>query len=213
MARKKKSIKPKKTMLIVTASEDEALYFAQLRKDSRYANLSVEWLGPHKNDMEKSLSKVARKKTQGRYKEVWFVFSFKEMDLTNESFKEIQKIANKKRVKLAWSNPGINLWYYFHFYPLNATEISEEEINKKIREKIPSFEPTAEYLKTEGLDFYKKICVLDNDANRNARMYNNIVEQFTGVAAINYVELSLAITENCGQANFTLNQRTIGMDK
>lgn len=213
MARKKISIKPKTTMLIVTASEDEALYFAQLRKDSRYANLSVEWLGPHKSDMVKCLSKVAQMKSQGRYSEVWFVFSFNEMGISNEDFKQIKCIANKKRVKLAWSNPGINLWYYFHFYPLNSTEISNEEINKKIREKISNFQPTADYLKTNGLDFYNKICVLDNDANRNARMYNNIIEQFTGVAAINFVELSLAITENCGQANFALNQRTIGMDK
>jgi hypothetical protein len=213
MPRKRKSIKPKKTMLIVTASEDEALYFSQLRKDSRYANLSVEWLGPHKDDMGKNLSKVARMKSQGRYSEVWFVFSFKEMGITNENFEEVQDLAKRKRVKLAWSNPGINLWYYFHFYPLNATEISDAEINKKIREKISDFRPTADYLRTDGLDFYNKICVLDNDANRNARMYNNIVEQFTGIAAINFVELSLAITENCGQANFTLNQRTIGMDK
>lgn len=213
MARKRISIKPKTTMLIVTAREDEALYFSQLRKDSRYANLSVEWLGSHNNDMEKSLSKVARLKTHGRYSEVWFVFSFKEMGVSNENFKNIKSIADRKRVKLAWSNPGINLWYYFHFYPLNATEISDEDINRKIREKISSFQPTVEYLKTSGLDFYKKICVLDNDANRNARKYNNIVEQYTGVAAINFVELSLAITENCGQANFTLNQRTIGMDK
>lgn len=213
MARKRVSVKPKKTMLIVTASEAESLYFSQLRKDSRYANLSVEWLETHKDSMEKNLAQVARLKTQGRYSEVWFVFSFKEMNINEDEFKDVQKIANRKRVNLAWSNPGISLWYYFHFFPLNATEISEQEINKKIREKISDFKPTAEYLRTDGIDFYKKICVLDNDANRNARMYNNIVEQFTGIAAINFVELSLAITENCGQANFTLNQRTIGMDK
>jgi hypothetical protein len=213
MARKRKSIAPKKTMLIVTASEDEALYFSQLRKDSRYANLSVEWIGENVTDITKCLSLTSRKRTQGRYTEAWFVFSFKELGITNEDFTEVKAIAKKKKVKLAWSNPGINLWYYFHFYTLNKMEISDEEINSKIREKISDFEPTAEYLRTGGLDFYQKICVLDNDANKNARMYNNIVEQFTGVPAINFVELSLAITENCGQANFTLNQRTIGMDK
>jgi len=213
MARKRKSIAPKKTMLIVTASEDEALYFSQLRKDSRYANLSVEWIGENVTDITKCLSLTSRKRNQGRYTEAWFVFSFKELGITNEDFAEVKAIAEKKRVKLAWSNPGINLWYYFHFYTLNKMEISDDEINSKIREKISDFEPTAEYLRTGGLDFYQKICVLDNDANKNARMYNNIVEQFTGVPAINFVELSLAITENCGQANFTLNQRTIGMDK
>jgi len=56
MARKRKSIAPKKTMLIVTASEDEALYFSQLRKDSRYANLSVEWIGENVTDITKCLS-------------------------------------------------------------------------------------------------------------------------------------------------------------
>jgi hypothetical protein len=213
MARKRKSIAPKNTMLIVTASEEEALYFSQLRKDSRFANLSVVWVGAHYTDINKCLSKASRERTQGRYSEVWFVFSFAKFGITNESFKEIQTLANKKRVKLAWSNPGINLWYYFHFFALNNPSISSEEIDNKIRTKISDYNSSADYLKTDGLDFYQKICVFDNDANRNARMYNNIVEQFTGIPAVNYVALSLAITENCGVANFTLNQRTIGMDK
>ena len=213
MARKRKSIAPKNTMLIVTASEEEALYFSQLRKDSRYPNLSVTWVGANYTDINKCLIKASRERTQGRYSEVWFVFSFEKFGITNESFSEIQAIADKKRVKLAWCNPGINLWYYFHFFSLNNPEISSEEIDRKIRTKISDFRSSAEYLKTDGLDFYQKICVLDNDANRNARMYNNIVEQFTGIPEVNYVALSLAITENCGVANFTLNQRTIGMDK
>ncbi len=213
MARKRKSIAPRNTMLIVTASEEEALYFSQLRKDSRYPNLSVTWVGSDITDINKCLTKASRERTQGRYSEVWFVFSFDKFGITNESLPEIQSIANKKRVKLAWSNPGINLWYYFHFFALNNPSISSEEIDKKIRTKISDFDSTPEYLKTDGLDFYQKICVFDNDANRNARMYNNIVEQFTGIPAINYVDLSLAITKNCGVANFTLNQRTIGMDK
>ncbi|MBK5200572.1 MAG: RloB domain-containing protein [Spirochaetaceae bacterium] len=213
MARKRTSIAPKNTMLIVTASEEEALYFSQLRKDSRFANLSVAWIGDNYTDINKCLSKASSERTQGSYSEVWFVFSFVKFGITNESFKEIQALANKKRVKLAWSNPGINLWYYFHFFSLNNPSISSEEIDEKIRLKISDYNSSTDYLKTDGLDFYKKICVFDNEANRNARMYNNIVEQFTGIPAINYVALSLAITENCGVANFTLNQRTIGMDK
>lgn len=213
MARKRISIAPKDTMLIVTASEEEALYFSQLRKDSRYPNLSVSWVGDNLTDINKCIAKASRDRIHGRYSEVWFVFSFEKFGITNESFVEIQSMAKKKRVNLAWSNPGINLWYYFHFFPLNSSSISSEEIDKKIRTKIPNYNSSAEYLKTDGIDLYQKICVFDNDANRNARMYNDIVEQFTKIPAINYVALSLAITKNCGVANFTFNQRTIGMDK
>lgn len=213
MARKKKSIAPRKTMLIVTASEAESLYFSQVRKDSRFSNLSVEWAGDGFSDLEKLISYAGRKRNHGRFNEAWLVFSFEQFGLDSAAVKELIPLANKKKVHLAWSNPGISLWYLFHFKPLNSFDIDLNSIDNAIREKLPEFTSDAEYLKTDGIDFYKKICVMDNDANINARAYNDAVEKVLGLPAINFVELSLAITEYCGIANFTQNQRTIGMEK
>ena len=208
--RKRKNQPPRKTMLIVGANEKEALFFSQVRKDARYSNLSVDWAGGEKN-LEKLISLASRKRTQGKFNEVWLVFSFDDLGVDVETVKNLIPIAERKRVKLCWSNPGINLWYLFHFRGANGLITDSDSIDRAIKREIPKFKNTARYLKTDGLDFYKMICVKDNDANRNARAYNEAVESVLGLPAINYIDLHLAIIENCGAANFTQNQRTIGM--
>jgi len=208
--RKRKNQPPRKTMLIVGANEKEALFFSQVRKDARYANLSVDWAGGE-TDLEKLISIASKKRTQGKFNEVWLVFSFKDLNVDVDRVKELIPVAERKRVHLCWSNPGINLWYLFHFRGANGLITDSDSIDRAIQREIPNFKNTAIYLKTEGLDFYKMICVKDNDANRNARTYNEAVESVLGLPAINYIDLHLAIIKNCGAANFTQNQRTIGM--
>ena len=39
--RKKNTTEPKRMLLLVCATEAEALYFSQMRKDCRYVNLTV----------------------------------------------------------------------------------------------------------------------------------------------------------------------------
>ncbi|MDC7238009.1 MAG: RloB domain-containing protein [Sphaerochaetaceae bacterium] len=208
--RKRKNQAPRKTMLIVGANEKEALFFSQVRKDARYSNLSVEWAGGE-SDLEKLISIASRKRSSGKFNEVWLVFSFVDLNVDVETVKSLIPIANKKKVNLCWSNPGINLWYLFHFRGANGLITDSNSIDNAIKKEIPDYKNTAKYLRTEGLDFYQRICVKDNDANRNARAYNEAVENVLGLPAINYIELHLAIIENCGAANFTQNQRTIGM--
>ena len=43
MKRKKTNGNARKTLLIVTASEAESLYFSQMRKDWRYAKMTIMW--------------------------------------------------------------------------------------------------------------------------------------------------------------------------
>eukprot|EP01156_Anaeramoeba_ignava_P006625 Anaeramoba_ignava/a349117_6.p1 GENE.a349117_6~~a349117_6.p1 ORF type:complete len:212 (-),score=35.18 a349117_6:621-1256(-) len=208
--RKRKNNAPRKTMLIVCASEKEALFFSQVRKDARYSNLSVEW-AEEETSLEKLISYTGRRRTQGKFSEVWLVFSFEDLELDVATLKSFMPIAKKKKVQLCWSNPGISLWYLFHFRGANGLISESASIVNAIKKEIPDFEDTAQYLRTTGLNFYQKICVKDNDANRNARVYNEAVESVLGLPAINYINLQLAIIENCGKANFAQNQRTIGM--
>jgi hypothetical protein len=208
--RKRKNQPPRKTMLILGASEKEALFFSQVRKDARYPNLTVEWANGE-DRLEKLISLASSKRTREKYNEVWLVFSFEDLGLDIETVKEFIPIAKKKRVNLCWSNPGINLWYLFHFRGANSLITDSSSIDRVVQKEIPEFTNTSNYLRTEGLDFYQRICVKDNDANRNARAYNEAVESVLGLPAINYIDLHLAIIKNCGAANFTQNQRTIGM--
>jgi len=207
--RKRKSEAPRKTMLIVCASEKEALFFSQVRKDARYSNLSVKWANGVSN-LEKLITYASREKTRNKFNEVWLVFSFEDLNIGVTDVKELMPIAERKKVNLCWSNPGISLWYLFHFRSANGLIKDSESIINAIKKEIPDFEDTPKYLRTVGLNFYQKICVKDNEANRNARSYNEAVEPILGLSAINYINLHLAIIENCGKANFTQNQRTIG---
>ncbi len=207
--RKRKSEAPRKTMLIVCASEKEALFFSQVRKDARYSNLSVKWANGVSN-LEKLITYASREKTRNKFNEVWLVFSFEDLNIGVTDVKELMPIAERKKVNLCWSNPGISLWYLFHFRSSNGLIKDSESIINAIKKEIPDFEDTPKYLRTVGLNFYQKICVKDNEANRNARSYNEAVEPILGLSAINYINLHLAIIENCGKANFTQNQRTIG---
>lgn len=208
--RKRKSKAPRKTMLIVCASEKESLFFSQVRKDARYSNLSVEW-AKDVSSLEKLITFAARAKSRNKYNEVWLVFSFEDLKIDVSDVKELIPVAEKKKVNLCWSNPGISLWYLFHFRSANGLIKDSQSIVKAIKKEIPDFEDSSKYLRTIGLDFYQKICVKDNDANRNARIYNDAVSSVLGLPAINYIDLHLAIIENCGKANFTQNQRTIGL--
>lgn len=208
--RKRKSEAPRKTMLIVCASEKEALFFSQVRKDARYSNLSIEW-AQEKMSLEKLIAYSSRAKSRGKFNEVWLVFSFEDLKIDSSVVKKLSPLAKKKKVNLCWSNPGISLWYLFHFRSANGLIKDSSSIVNAIKKEIPDFEDTPKYLKTLGLNFYQRICVKDNDANRNARAYNDAVEPVLGIPAINYINLHIAILNNCGKANFTQNQRTIGL--
>ena len=75
--RKKNTTEPKQTLLLVCATEAEALYFSQMRKDCRYVNLTVMQAPEGRNDDIKDLVDfTGRQRSRGRFDSAWALFGF-----------------------------------------------------------------------------------------------------------------------------------------
>lgn len=209
MARKKQSLKPNKTMLIVTPTEAAALYFSQMRKDCRYANLNVTVL-PGCKTLEEFVLKTARLRSRGGHALAWAVFGFDDFqDATVDEVKRLEPIALGKKVKLGWSNPCQDLWYLLHFTAPTAVITDPAAFGKALPAYVPGYQDGAKWLLTDGLSFHLQLFPNKSKAVANSTAYNMLAEGKTGLAATNLLFLLNDITEICGEADITHNQRQL----
>jgi hypothetical protein len=211
MARKRKSTAPRKMILIVTASKEAALFFSQMRKDCRYSNLTVQYAEGVDNDLEKLIAYTSRARSHGRYNTAWLVFGFEALGTNAEEVKRLLPVAKHKRVELAWCNPGISLWYLLHMNNPSAFVGESAVIDAALPRFINGYTAGPEYLLGEGLNLHLALYPNKAKAAINARSYNELAKAATGIEATNLVYLLNAITEVCGLADITHNQKTIGM--
>ena len=212
MARKKISNKPRRTILIVTATEAEALYFSQMRKDCRYSNLTVVWEQDFKN-LEHLITLAARYRNTGNYSVVWVLFGLADLSITASEVKLQLSHAEKKKVRLAWTNPAMPIWYLLHLQVPRGFVGETRMINSALEKSLPGFNSDASYLLTDGMYLHLKLYPAKAKASLNANTYNRLVEKDLGLAAISLVPLLNDITEICGLADLTHNQKQLGMNK
>jgi len=212
MARKKISIKPRRTILIVTATEAEALYFSQMRKDCRYSNLTVLWAQEF-NDLEHLITLASRHRNTGNYSVVWVLFGFADLGITPMEVKQQIRFAKKKKVGLAWTNPAMPIWYLLHLQPPRGFIGEKTLIETALEKSFPGFSSGASYLLTDGMYLHLKLYPAKAKASLNANAYNRLVERDLGLPAISLVPLLNDITDICGLADLTHNQKQLGMNK
>ncbi len=212
MARKKISNKPRRTILIVTATEAEALYFSQMRKDCRYSNLTVVWEQEFK-DLENLINLASRYRNTGNYSVVWVLFGLADLAIAPSEVKRLLPHAKKKKVSLSWTNPSMPLWYLLHLQTPRGFVGEPSLITSALEKSLPGFTPDASYLLTEGMYLHLKLYPAKAKASLNASAYNRLVEKDLGLAAISLVPLLNDITEICGLADLTHNQKQLGMHK
>lgn len=212
MARKKISNKPRRTILIVTATEAEALYFSQMRKDCRYSNLTVLWEQEFK-DLEHLINLASRYRNTGNYSVVWVLFGLADLSITPSQVKMQIPFAKKKKVGLAWTNPAMPIWYLLHLQTPRGYVGETALISSALEKALPGFTSDASYLLTEGMYLHLKLYPAKAKASLNANAYNRLVEKDLGLAAISLVPLLNDITDICGLADLTHNQKQLGMNK
>ncbi len=211
MRRRKNNVKPRRTLLVVTASEAESLYFSQMRKDCRYTNMTVLW--DQEAETVEDLIKTAYKlRTKEKFDSVWCVFGFSALGVKTEQVKEFSEIAKKKRVQLAWINPDISLWYLLHLQsprmPIGNTSV----IESTLRGVFPGYSAQAEYLLNAGSALHLKLFPAKAQAVVNAGSYNTLAQQtHGGVPPVNMTKLLTEISDICGSADMTHNQKLIGL--
>jgi hypothetical protein len=211
MMRKRVNQNPKKTLLVVTATEAESLYFSQMRKDCRYTNMTVRW-AEDATDLESLISSAAKIRTAGKFDATWCVFGFSDLNATPEQVKAALALADKKKVKLAWNNPGLAIWYLLHIQAPRQPLGDIALVESSLRGHFPKFSTSASYLLNEGNSLHLKLFPAKAQAVVNAGAYNSTAEKrFGGLPATNMTKLINEITDYCGLADVSHNQKLIGL--
>ncbi len=211
MKRKKINTAPRKTLLIVTSTESESLYFSQMRKDCRYTNLSVLW-GSEAKDIEDLIKIAAKERLRGHFDSVWVTLSLQEMKISPTHIKEMNEFATRKKVKLAWNNPDISLWYLLHLQAPRLPITDMAVIEASLKGVFPDFTTDPSYLLDKGSSLHLKLFGNKAQAVVNASTYNTVAASRLGnMDPVNMTKLLNDITLFCGTADITHNQKLIGM--
>lgn len=212
MARKRISQQPRQTILLVTASEAEALYFSQMRKDCRYSNMTVVWEQGYK-DLPNLITIASKMRNSGNFSCVWVVFGFADLNVKAEQVSKLLAFAEQKKVKLAWNNPSLPLWYLLHLQAPKGFVQDPKMIESALAKQFPSFSNSASYLLGEGMNLHLRLYSAKSKAAVNASSYNSLVAGKLGLAPTNIVAMLNDITEICGLADLTHNQKQLGLNK
>lgn len=207
--RKKNITQPKETLLLVCATEAEALYFSQMRKDCRYVNLTVMQVpeGKAKN-LEALIDFTGRQRSRGRFDSAWALFGFDDLGVGVNDVKEMEEYAAKKKVKMLYFNPTFELWFLLHLGTPGAFVSDAGAIKEKVRIGVTNGTPfSAEYLLTNGLNLHIRLFPMHSKADLGARNYNDIVRTQTGLEATTMPLFDEDIEAICGKADMSHNQK------
>lgn len=208
MKRTRNMMMPKKAMLIYAASEFEAQYFSQVRKDCRYTNLTV-MKAKNASSLEKLILKASKARLQGKFDCAWVLFSFADFDLKPADVKQAQELADKKRVKLGWTNPSLSLWIYLHFKAPTMVVTEAEMFKNALAKSLEGYDETGEYLSAKGQNLHLGLFTNFSRAVSNSSTYNRICESSFGLQGTNIPDIYSDIREICGNADITHNQKML----
>ncbi len=203
--RKRKSTPSLGTLLLVTATEAEAIFFSQMRKDCRFSNLTVIHSGA--KTLKEHINFTAKAKFRDRFDTAFALFGFDDVNTNMAEVKQAEEECASKRISLCYFNPSFHLWIYLHLAKPSSFIIASEPMEKALADKIPGYAMTSEYLMTKGLNLHMTLFPRHAVADLNAREYNKIALSATGFAATNMPSLNAAITEICGQADMSHNTK------
>lgn len=211
MKRKRMKETPRKTILLITSTEAESLYFSQMRKDCRYTNLTVLH-ALEAQTVEEQITFAAKQRLKGHYNIVWCVFSAQAMNVDAGNIDEISAYAEKKRVKLAWNAPDVSLWYLLHLQIPSEPIQDVSVITSALRGVLPGFSADAEYLLKGGSSIHLKLFNAKAQAVVNASTYNAMAaSRGRKLQPVQMTRLLNDITQVCGTADMSHNQKLIGL--
>jgi hypothetical protein len=211
MKRKKHNEKPRKTLLIVTASESESLYFSQMRKDCRYTNMTVAW-AEGAQSLEELIQYAYKMRTKGKFDSTWSFFGFEDYAVRSDHVAEALQYATKKRVQLAWVQPGLSLWYLLHLQSPRMPISDSTLIASTLKGVFHGFSGDADYLLHEGAALHLRLFSAKAQAVVNAGAYNAMVQQRNAsLPPVNMTKLLNEISDICGTADMSHNQKLIGL--
>lgn len=198
--RKKNKIEAKESMLLLCATEAEAAFFNQFRKDCRYSNLTVQTSSA--KNLEKAIGEASSLKLKGKYSSVWCLFGLDDYSVELNEIAEYKENAEKRRVQLLYFAPSFDL-YFALFETAPRKLATKEELERRCKASFEGYELTKKYFLTSGLNLNFKIYPRLAVADQNARSYNDISEMDEGVAATTLPLFFEDLKEVCGKADMS----------
>ena len=204
--RKKNITEAKGTILLVTATKAEAVYFSQMRKDCRYMNLTVVNAGA--KSLKDLIDKAAHLRHGRRYQTVWALFGFDDVSTNVDEVNEFKSdYALRKKVNLCWFNPCFEIWFALHLNSNMGYESDPEKVRDVVRKALPGFQMSDEYLLTKGLNLHLMLFPRHAFADLAARKMNENEKYNLGLEVTSMPSFDDDITEICGKADMSHNQK------
>lgn len=198
--RKKNKIDTKGSMLLLTATEAETVFFNQFRKDCRYSNLTVQ--KSSSTNLEKMVSEAGSLRNKGKYTSVWCLFGLDDVSATIEDVARVEESAGKKRVNLLYFDPSFDL--YFALFEMTPRKIlTKDELERRCQASFEKYALTKEYFLKDGLNLNFRIYPRLAVADQNARTYNDICELDTGFKATTLSSFLDDLKTVCGKADMS----------
>lgn len=198
--RKKAKVEAKGSMLLVCATEAEAAYFSQMRKDCRYSNMTV--VKTSEDTLDKVLAEAGSIRSKGKYSSVWCVFGLDDLGCTLKEVADAKETAEKKKVQMLYFAPSFDL-YFTLFETAPRKILSKEDMARRAAAAHEGYELSAQYFQTKGaninMTIYPRLAVAD----QNARSYNDLCEIDEGYKATSLPDFLEDMKLVCGKADMS----------
>ncbi len=172
MPRRHDTREPRNPLLVLTSNEIETIYFRQMRRDCRYANMSVRQKDPASEDFKQMINEAAKLKRNLGYGAVWCVLNPFDVEMDPSEAKEYEDFARKKKISLVYNVPGIEFWFYLHYGVPADPRLSAKQMEEELRARIPGYESTEQYFKSgDGMDLHLKLFPNKAQAVLNANAF------------------------------------------
>ena len=157
--------------------------------------------------MQSLIDWTGKQRSKGRFDSAWALFGFDDVKTDVAGVKEMESYAGKKKVKMLYFNPSFELWFILHLGAPGAFVSDISPLREKLQSAIPGYELTPEYFLTKGLNLHIKLFPRHSAADLNARNYNSVALAATGLKATTMPDFNENLTEICGLADMSHNQK------
>lgn len=159
-------------MLILTSNEIETQYFNQMRRDCRYANMVVRQKSANVQTIEQMIQEAGALRKHEGLSETWCITNPVDVAFAPVGAAAYEELAQKKRVKVVYNNPGIEFWFYLHFACPDKEFNSRRELEIALQEYLPGFRANIDYLTgKDGMQLYMNLFANKSQAALHADAY------------------------------------------
>ncbi len=211
MARKHDAKEPKNPLLIYTCNEIERLYFLQMRRDCRYANITVIQKSPQAVNLELMVKEAIKRRREEGFATVCCVINPKDLEIQQELLTAQLELAERRKVKIIFNQPGIEFWFHLHFGMPAEKTMNRTQLSEGIKDWVEEYRSTGKFFsEDEGSQFFLRLFPNKSEAVIRANEYKLLIEDVPFGApagmATNMPSFLKAINDECGRCYVSRGQ-------